>query len=48
MRTLVKALAWALVIAFCIWVILSWLEVVNNNMAPGYIYSQFNFFAMLF
>lgn len=48
MRTFVKALAWAVMIAFWAWIIASYLEIINHNMAPGYIYNQFNFFELIF
>lgn len=31
-----------------VWACLSWREVTNNNMTPGYVYSNLNLFKLLF
>ena len=43
-----RAITFILAIALGLWGLVSWWEVINNNMTPGYVYHAWNMFALLF
>lgn len=42
------ALYYLVIAALVLWVLISWHEVISNNMTPNYVYSDYNFFTVIF
>jgi hypothetical protein len=46
--TIMDMIAVVIFLIVCAWGLMSWHEVVTNNMTPGYVYSAWNLFEILF
>lgn len=43
----IKNIFYTLSIIFILWIVLSWLNVINHNLEPGYTFPEWNFFRIL-